>query len=395
MNVMKGLLIVYILSACTDSDKGVIESEVITPVVNEEPTLTILNPTNGEVFFADNFVNISLQVSDAEDSAFDLGLSMQSDIDGEIPVEWQIDEGGLAGTSVQLTAGVHDLTFTVEDTGGATAADAISIEVLPPNEDPSCAILAPAGDQWWEMGTTLSFMGAVSDLEHESSQLSVVWMGTGGQLSESIPDEDGNVFFDLVLDQMGEQIVSMEVTDPYGGFCGVDIGIQVGVPPIITLRSPELSDVVTLDDIVNLWVDVEDFDADGQPLETTVRWESDIDGLIYEGMTEEGSSLYSLSTLSPGVHTLTVTATDIETFTDTETIELRVNRLPEVQSLELSPDPVYTTDDLVATAVLLDPDMDSLNTIYDWYENGQLTSVTGDTVSASLISILAMNGGLW
>ena len=90
MNVMKGLLIVYILSACTDSDKGVIESEVITPVVNEEPTLTILNPTDGEVFFADSFVNISLQVTDAEDSAFDLGLSMQSDIDGEIPVEWQL-----------------------------------------------------------------------------------------------------------------------------------------------------------------------------------------------------------------------------------------------------------------------------------------------------------------
>ena len=63
-------------------------------------------------------------------------------------------------------------------------------------------------------------------------------------------------------------------------------------------------------------------------------------------------------------------------------MELRVNRLPEVQSLELSPDPIYTTDDLVATAVLSDPHMDSLNVIYDWYENGQLTPVIGDTVSA-------------
>ena len=316
MNVMKGFLTVYMLSACTDSDKPVVEAEVIAPEVNEEPTLTVLNPTDGEVFFADNFVNISLQVTDAEDSAFNLGLSMQSDMDGEIPVEWQVDEGGLAGTSVQLTAGLHELTFTVEDTGGATATDSVSIEILPPNEDPSCSIIAPIADQWWEMGTTLSFVGLVSDLEHEPSQLSVAWMGPSGFLSESTPDEDGNVYFDLLLEEMGEQIVSMEVTDPYGGFCGVDIGFQVGVPPIITLRSPELSDVVTLDDIVNLWVDVEDFDADGQLLETTVRWESDIDGLIYEGLTEEGSSLYSLSTLSPGVHMMTVTATDIETFID-------------------------------------------------------------------------------
>ena len=92
MNVMKGLLTVYILSACTDSDKGVIESEVITPVVNEEPTLTILNPTDGGVFFADELLNISLQVTDAEDAAFDLGLSIQSDIDAELSTEWQVDE---------------------------------------------------------------------------------------------------------------------------------------------------------------------------------------------------------------------------------------------------------------------------------------------------------------
>ena len=386
MNTMKRLLIVgsgYVFVACTDTDKPVVESEVIAPEVNEEPTLTILNPTNGEVLFADELVNISLQVNDTEDTPFDLSLSIESDIDGEVSTEWQIDEAGLAGTSVQLTEGFHELTFSVEDTGGATVADSVSIEILPPNENPSCMIVAPLADQWWELGTTLSFVGLVSDVEHDSSQLSVSWIGSQGVLRESTPDEDGNVFFDLLLEDMGSQVVSIEVTDPYGGFCSVDVGFQVGVPPVITLRSPALSDVVTLDDIVNLWVDVEDLDADGQPLETTVRWESDIDGMIYEGPTEEGSSLYSLSTLSPGVHTMTVTATDIETFTDMETVELRVNRLPEVQSLELSPDPVYTTDDLVATAVLFDPDMDSLNVIYDWYENGQLTSVIGDTVSAS------------
>ena len=65
-------------------------------------------------------------------------------------------------------------------------------------------------------------------------------------------------FLRFTIEEMGEQLVSMEVMDPFGGFCGVNIGFQVGVPPIITLRSPELSDVVTLNDIVNLWVDVAD-----------------------------------------------------------------------------------------------------------------------------------------
>ena len=386
MNVMKFVLTLsslYILPACTDSGKSDIENEEIAPSVNEVPTLTVLNPTDGEVLLSDSLVNVSLQVQDAEDSPFDLRLSMTSDIDAEIAADWQIDESGLAVTSVQLIEGLHQLTFVVEDTAGAVAESSISVEILQPNEPPSCMISAPVSDQWWEIGATASFVGTVSDVEHTPSQLFVEWIGPNGVLGESTPDTDGTVLFDLELSDVGEQTISMQVSDPDGGFCSVDVLLKVGVPPVLTLRSPELSDVVTIDEIVNLWVDVADFDAVGQLLETTVHWESDLDGLIYEGQTEEGSSLYSLSTLSPGVHTLTVTATDSETLTDMETLELRVNRLPSILSLSLSPDPVYTTDDLIATAVLSDPDMDSLNVIYEWYENGQLTGVTGDTVSST------------
>ena len=195
---------------------------------------------------------------------------------------------------------MHQLTFAVEDTAGAVTEESISIEILRPNEDPSCMISVPTSDQWWELGTTASFVGLVSDVEHTPSQLFVEWSGPSGVIGESTPDADGTVLFDLELLDVGEQTISMEVTDPDGGFCSVDILLKVGVPPVLTLRSPELSDVVTLDEIVNLWVDVEDVDADGQSLETTVRWESDIDGFIHEAQTQDGSSLYSLSTLSPG-----------------------------------------------------------------------------------------------
>ena len=302
MNVMNFVLItssLYILPGCTDSGKSEVEEEEVVPSVNENPTLSVLNPIDGTVLFADSLVNVSLQVQDTEDSPFDLTLSLFSDVDQDISADWQVDEGGLAGASIQLTEGNHQLTFTVEDTAGGIAEESISIEILPPNDDPSCSISAPVSDQWWEVGSIAAFIGRVSDAQHMPPQLLVEWTGSNGVLGESTPDADGVVQFDLELAEPGEQTVSMEVSDPYGGFCSVDVLFKVGTPPVLTLRSPELSDVVTMNEIVNLWVDVEDFDVDGQLLETMVRWESDVDGFIYEGQTQGGNSLYSLSNLSP------------------------------------------------------------------------------------------------
>ena len=37
----------------------------------------------------------------------------------------------------------------------------------------------------------------------------------------------------------------------------------------------------------------------------------------------------------------------------------------------------------MVTALLSDPDLTSLTAFYEWYQNGQLTNVTGDTVYAA------------
>ena len=117
MNVMKPLLTVYsvyMFAACTDSGKPEIESEEIIPSVNEAPTLTVLTPQDGASLLSDSLVNVSLQVQDAEDSPFDLSLSIYSDIDEGVSADWFVDESGLATASFQLTEAVHQLTFAVE-----------------------------------------------------------------------------------------------------------------------------------------------------------------------------------------------------------------------------------------------------------------------------------------
>jgi formylglycine-generating enzyme required for sulfatase activity len=371
------------LSACGDADKGQVgEDDVVVEDENESPTIDLVGPNDGEAFFLNLGVPISVEITDAEDDASTLSLAIQSDVEGAVETEWGIDGDGLASSTVFLEVGIHNLTVVVTDSNGATAETSVSVEMLGPNTDPECEVVSPNSGEWFEVGELIEFVGVVSDAEQSLQELSVEWSDQDGMLTTSTPDANGNLIANIPLLE-GTRQVSMQVSDPYGGLCSIELEVNVGISPTLTVRSPTEGEVITHGEIVNLWVDVLDIGPQEVLQETTVQWVSDIDGLVFEGVTIDGTSLHSLDTLSPGVHTLTVTATDEETLTSSESISIRVNRLPEVQTLELDPNPIYTTDALEATVVIVDLDSDLTNTVYQWYENGQLTGVMGSIVPST------------
>ncbi len=356
-----------------------VEEEVLSVEENEAPTIRLLSPSDGAFFFANQEVWLSVQVVDVEDAFDALTLSVSSDVDGRVSTTWSIDEAGVAEARVSLSVALHQVSITVTDSAGASADVGLSLEILGPNTDPSCEIVSPMEGAWFEVGEMVELTGQVSDSEQSVQELTVEWFDQSGLLANSTADVDGLVIANTPLEE-GERLIVMEVSDAFGGACIVERTLNVGIAPALAVRSPMDGEVGTINDIVNLWVDVEDFASDGTLLESFVRWESDIDGLLFEGTTIEGTSLHSLDTLSAGLHTLTVTVTDQETLSRTETLSVRINQIPELQSLELSPDPIYTTDALTATVVASDPDGDALNLVYQWYENGQLTGVLGNVV---------------
>ena len=371
------------LSACGDADKDqTVEEEDVVEEFNESPIIELITPTDGEAFYLNLGVPISVQISDIEDEVTSLSLTIDSDIAGRVESEWDIESDGLSTSTLSLVVGIHQLTVVVTDSNGATAEAAVSVEILGPNTDPDCEIVSPDSGRWFEEGELIEFVGVVSDSEQGSQGLTVEWLDQGELLTTTTPDINGNVIANIPLLE-GQRSISMQVSDSYGGVCTTDIGVNVGISPELTLRSPTEGDVITHEEIVNLWVEVVDVGPQDVFQETTVQWISDIDGVVFEGMTVEGTSLHSLDTLSPGVHTLTVTATDEETLMSSESLSIRINRLPEIQSLELAPNPIYTTDDLVATAVIVDLDLDLTNTIYQWYENEVLTGVMGGVVPST------------
>ncbi len=382
MRTIWGLGIVVLWMGCGESDKSTVEEDVVVDQSNTLPTIEIIAPQADESFFSNLPVSMVVQVTDAEDDVTDLSLSVLSDLTGSVSAEWSVDEAGVATTEIMLSQGVQTLSIQVEDTQGASETATVALDVLGPNTNPTCAIVAPATEMWFETLELIELVGMVSDAEQSASDLIVEWVDDSGTLDSSTPDAQGNVVTNIPFGE-GRHALSMVVDDGYGGGCSDSIVLNVGYPPEITVRSPSDASVVVEGDIVNLWVDVSDVNADGDPQESTVVWESDLDGLLFEGVTEMGTVLHSLDELSAGLHTLTVTATDIETLTSSETIEVRVNRLPEIQSISLAPNPIYTTDALVATVLVGDPDGDATSVQYQWYENGQLTGVLGNIVPST------------
>ena len=106
----------------------------------------------------------------------------------------------------------------------------------------------------------------------------------------------------------------------------------------------------------------------------------------------QGSHQFTKNDLPAGVHTISFEATDPTGLTASDTVTLRVNTPPTAPAVSLSPDPVFTTDSLVAFASgSVDADNHPVSYLYQWYENGVMHSSTLNSVSSSDLDV----GEVW
>ena len=102
-----------------DSDGSTIT--VSKPGSNTPPTVTITEPASGATFGSGATIDFAGTASDAQDGDVSASLLWTSNIDG------QIGAGG--SFSAALSDGVHTITATASDSGGANGSDAINITV--------------------------------------------------------------------------------------------------------------------------------------------------------------------------------------------------------------------------------------------------------------------------
>ena len=97
-----------------------------------------------------------------------------------------------------------------------------------------------------------------------------------------------------------------------------------------------------------------------------------------------GISLFTSNSLSFGTHTISATVTDLDGLYATGTVSIIVNAIPTQPSVTITPDPATTTDTLTATASgSTDFDGTTPTYLYEWYQNGTLTSHTTATIAST------------
>ena len=206
------------------------------------------------------------------------------------------------------------------------------------NHSPIATITSPSDGTYTE-GDTITFSGSGYDAEEGTLDVSsLVW-------TSSIDGEIGTgISFTRDDLSVGTHTITLTVTDSEGATGSDSVSITVNSPentsPTATITSP--SGTYTEGDTITFsgtGEDVEDGDLTGSSL----VWTSSIDGQIGTGTS------FTKNDLSVGTHTITLTVTDSEGATGSDSVSITVNS-PENTSPTAtitSPSGTYTEGDTI------------------------------------------------
>ena len=357
----------------------------------EAPEVQILAPLGDNIYYANQLIQFSAFISDEEDDITDLSIRWSSSLDGELELDTTATSIGEISDYGYLTEGNHAIELRVEDPSGKTSTDEVVIQVGGENAIPTCSISEPSDGSVFISGEMITFRGMVDDEDIPATDLQVEWLSDkDGPLGSSQPSSDGSVLFAHNSLSNNTHIISLSVQDEVGEICISQIIVSVGHAPEVQIVSPQDNAIFSLGETISFEGQLSDSD---EPVDTLqVEWSSDREGsLLIGNPSSQGSSQFTRSDLSAGFHQISLRATDESGLYVTDQVSIRVNNPPQVDSITLSPDPVYSTDDITATVLTSDLDNDPVTETLAWYENGFLTSFTGTSVPSSELDV----GELW
>jgi len=211
--------------------------------------------------------------------------------------------------------------------------------------------------------------------------------GTGTAVNPFGGDEDGGV-------DDGSDGGSTDGGDPDGSGDGDADGSDadgsdadggdIGRAPSILILAPAPDSLFTETETITLEATVNDEEDASSDL--VVTGESSLDGALSLGSSPSDSGDWgsTLEGLSNGTHTLSLTVTDSNGNTDSDTVAIVINGAPSAPGVTISPNPTASGEGLLATVdePSVDPDEDPINYSYQWLMDGSIMStMTTDSVS--------------
>ena len=352
----------------------------------EPPVVSLDSPASGAVILEAVPVRMTGTVTDKKFAASLTAEQVTWSVGGAVVCEGAVvDVAGNTECTTVFVRGPTTITLTVVNPDGESASAVSEVEIQK-NEAPTADIVAPVSSGHYFANSLTSFEGLVADGEDPPEKLSVEWTSSidGTLPISTVPGSDGKSTGSAYL-SAGEHQITLTVTDSTGRSATdmETIDVSVGNPPTVDIFNPATGDVLQ-DELVKFQADVADLEDSPESLDLV--WESDVDGVLSTSQAgSDGLAEFVYDPVTPGLQTISLTATDSDGLTGVDSIEVYVNTAPEAPTIHIEPSPATSNDALtvVFDAGSYDADGDRITYEYYWYQNGVDSGYTSNPLPAS------------
>ncbi|MCC6624826.1 MAG: hypothetical protein IT385_26490, partial [Deltaproteobacteria bacterium] len=146
--------------------------DTIETTIGEAPTITVTSPREGEVVPA-GVVVLEAAVADPDSALASLEVTWESSLDGALGVARPTATGLARLTIDTLTIGAHEITATVRDEGGRSAAMTVAMIV---NGAPAIPVVTLSPEAPTTADTLVATLAPLVDPNREPSALTVTWV---------------------------------------------------------------------------------------------------------------------------------------------------------------------------------------------------------------------------
>jgi hypothetical protein len=278
------LALALLLAACSGGDKAV-------AIINSPPSASIISPPDGSAADEGAIVAFEGRVNDDSDSDDELQVRWASDIDGELPGPFTVQDGFTLYETANLSSGNHIISLLVVDSRGESAQSSITFTVNDLPEAPEIAMIRPISGETGIEGEPFEFAAEVSDAQDEPEALRLSFTSDlSGEICAPTADGTGLATCEGTLG-VGRHLLTYTVTDSGGDTASAtgyfDVLARTAIDDDGDGFTEEQGDCDDGDASVNPQADEffnsRDDDCDGLTDEGTEGYDDDGDGLSEVG----------------------------------------------------------------------------------------------------------------
>lgn len=368
-------------------------------VYREPPQVAIVEPARDSIVFSGQTVNFRAEVlifdeTDPTDithrwvagsETICEGGTFANDMSGEC--SWAFEDPGTVSVEV-----------TVTDPNGDRAVAATSIEVVA-NTPPTIEMTAPSPNALFATGDNIVFEAEVSDAEEDAANLVVTAVSSiDGPVSFTTPNPSSSGEWAGATTALtpGQHLLTFTINDSYGSSDQDSLEIQVfdPAPPTIDAATISPDPPMTLDDLTAAASG--HFDLSGETERYRYEWYNDNGSGTLALDASVSTDTYPSGKTTKG-DLIRVDITPFNSIGDGPTVASAVvevvNSPPTAPEVAIEPSSPEPTDPLNCTIVTdsWDDDGDPITYTYEWYQNGTLTGITSNIVTAGT----AAHGDTW